>query len=212
MKLLKHFFFISSIFLILVSCETNELDCFETPPSFCNARRQFISFEVDEIRYRFCQSEFEETFDKEQAPFFLINQYVEFENRGTVQASFIIPNLFAFQLHLPASNSDYPLGNLNETLPLNFTSENNDLFTGTLLFTRECDIEYASFQPPVDPNNNFHQITSLELVRTFTEGDSTITEYRIQGTFQGKLNGYPENKETIQLDNGKYDLLLWHVE
>jgi len=212
MKLLKHLLFPSLFLLLFSACDKNELDCFETPPSFCNARRQFIYFEIDDIKYRFCQPSFEETFEKEQAPFFLINQFVELAPQSSIRASFLIPNLFNFQLHLPATNQAYPLGNLNQTFPLDFTSENGALFTAALLFTRECDIEYASFLPPIDQVNNFHQIKSLLLVRTFQKGDSTLTEYRVKGTFQGRLNGFPQNTESVQIDNGEYDLLLWHVE
>lgn len=204
--------FILTICISCISCDKNELDCFETPPSFCNARRQFISFEVEDVRYRFCQASYNETFTKKQAPFFLTNRYRELTPNGNLRVSFAVPQLFSFQIHIPSEEGNIPNNLTGSNLPLNFTNPTNDLFSSALIFTRDCDIEYASFISPVDLNTSFHQINSFSKLRSFQKGDSTITEYQLKGTFQGVLNGYPQNTERIELDNGQYDLLLWYVE
>ncbi len=193
--------------VMLMSCVELQQDCFDTPPSFCNASRQFISFKTDGVRYRFCQPTFQETFTEGGESFFVINQFRRVPMQAAVKASFIVPNLFTFQVLVPADSAAYYNALGNHSLQL--AAGDSSLFSGTIFYRQNCDLEYNS---AYNGTETYHEIISVELIRSFSQGDSIISEFRMQGKFDTTLRGYPDSTQTTQLQEGKYDLLLWHVE
>ncbi len=188
------------LFGSLTACDKDPLDCFEIAPTYCSAQREFMAFDVEGARYRFCQQ------TRPGDSLFFMDFRMETSPDGDARDDvFSIPQLFTVYFRIPDNKEAFLSGEYLGARPF---GQSDEPLSMDLLFIEDCrDV----FHSPTLPGGakGFHVVTSIDLLSTEFDGTDTLSRFLVKGGFEAVLSREAVNgnaKRTVH--NGRYSLVF----